>query len=128
MYAHIHTQGKGQIFTTDLALAVLMAAPRSVASWDIVVQRTGVAMFLDVREGSAAYDNHVNETAQVQFLKSQHPESAIVLISVLKPRLARVWGAQNRSFRHKFPSACRSPSHGWFCCDRTRRARVYSMD
>ena len=57
-------QGKGQIFTTDLALAVIMAAPRSVESWDIVVQRQGEAMFLDVREGSSVYDNIVNETAQ----------------------------------------------------------------
>ena len=57
-------QGKGQIFTTDLTLAVIMAAPRSVESWDIVVQRQGEAMFLDVREGSSVYDNIVNETAQ----------------------------------------------------------------
>lgn len=66
---HLHfglwaTQNKGQIFTTDVALAVLMAAPRSVASWDIIVQRSGGALFLDVREGSSVYDNIVNETAQ----------------------------------------------------------------
>ena len=57
-------QGKAHIFTTDLVLAVIMAAPRSVASWDIVVQRHGSALFLDLREGSSVYDNIVNETAQ----------------------------------------------------------------
>ena len=41
-------QGKGNIFTTDLALAVLMSAPRSVASWDIVVQRSGGCLYLGV--------------------------------------------------------------------------------
>jgi translation initiation factor 3 subunit D len=52
------------VFTTDIALAVLMAAPRSVASWDIVVQRVGPSLFLDVRDGSSLYDNIVSETAQ----------------------------------------------------------------
>ena len=41
-----------------------MAAPRSVASWDIVVQRVGPSLFLDVRDGSSLYDNIVSETAQ----------------------------------------------------------------
>jgi len=58
------SEGKGNIFTTDLALAVLMAAPRSVVSWDILVQKTGGCLYLDVREGSSVYDNNVNETAQ----------------------------------------------------------------
>jgi hypothetical protein len=63
-HTHIHTQGKGSIFTTDIALAVLMSAPRSVASWDILSQRAGGCLYLDVREGSSVFDNHVNETAQ----------------------------------------------------------------
>jgi len=58
------SEGKGSVFTTDIALAVIMAAPRSVASWDIVVQRAGSSLFLDVREGSSVYDNIVSETAQ----------------------------------------------------------------
>ena len=63
-HTHTHTQGKGSIFTTDIALAVLMSAPRSVASWDILSQRAGGCLYLDVREGSSVFDNHVNETAQ----------------------------------------------------------------
>ncbi|EKX53599.1 translation initiation factor 3, subunit D [Guillardia theta CCMP2712] len=58
------SQGKAQIFTTDIALAVLMSAPRSVISWDMVVQRAGSSIFLDIREGSSVYDTTVNETAQ----------------------------------------------------------------
>lgn len=57
------SQGKGNIFTTDIALAVLMAAPRSVNSWDLVVQRAGSSLFLDIREGSSVLDTSVNETA-----------------------------------------------------------------
>jgi translation initiation factor 3 subunit D len=59
-----HAQGKGNVFTTDLALSVIMSAPRSVASWDIVMHRAGESIYLDVREGSAAFDTIVNETAQ----------------------------------------------------------------
>lgn len=58
------SQGKAQIFTTDLALAVLMSASRSVISWDLVVQRAGSSLFIDIREGSSVYDTSVNETAQ----------------------------------------------------------------
>jgi len=31
-----HHQGKANVFTTDVALGVLMAAPRSTISWDMV--------------------------------------------------------------------------------------------
>jgi len=58
------SQGKANVFTTDTALAVLMAAPRSTISWDMVVLRQGGSIFLDVREGSSIYDTTVNETAQ----------------------------------------------------------------
>ncbi|KAJ1470139.1 eukaryotic translation initiation factor 3 subunit D, partial [Baffinella frigidus] len=56
--------GKATMFTTDVALGVLMAAPRSTISWDMVVLRAGGSIFLDIREGSSIYDTTVNETAQ----------------------------------------------------------------
>uniref|UniRef100_A0A7S0YIB3 Eukaryotic translation initiation factor 3 subunit D n=1 Tax=Hemiselmis tepida TaxID=464990 RepID=A0A7S0YIB3_9CRYP len=40
-----------------------MAAPRSVNSWDIVIQRVGGALYMDAREGCSLYETHVNETA-----------------------------------------------------------------
>ena len=42
-----------QVFATDAILSLLMCAPRSVNSWDIVMVREGEKLFLDKREGSA---------------------------------------------------------------------------
>lgn len=41
------------MFATDAILSLLMCAPRSVNSWDIVMVREGEKLFLDKREGSA---------------------------------------------------------------------------
>jgi translation initiation factor 3 subunit D len=49
----------GSIFTTDLALGALMAAPRCINSWDMIVVRKGGHMYLDVREGSSLFDTTV---------------------------------------------------------------------
>ena len=38
-----------RVFATDAILAVIMAAPRSVFSWDLVVNRVGDKLFLDKR-------------------------------------------------------------------------------
>lgn len=52
------------VFATDSILATLMCAPRSVYSWDIVVQRVGNKLFFDKRDGSQLDMLTVNETAQ----------------------------------------------------------------
>ncbi|OAY82181.1 eukaryotic translation initiation factor 3 subunit D [Ananas comosus] len=54
---------KATVFATDAILAALMCAPRSVYSWDIVVQRVGNKLFLDKRDGSQLDLLTVNETA-----------------------------------------------------------------
>ena len=38
------------MFTTDAVLSLLLAAPRSLNSWDIVVNRQGNQVFLDARD------------------------------------------------------------------------------
>eukprot|EP00741_Cyanophora_paradoxa_P008925 tig00000142_g8639.t1 len=43
---------KGQVYATDQILSILMAAPRSVYSWDLVARRVGDKLFLDKRPGS----------------------------------------------------------------------------
>ncbi|RCN37773.1 choline dehydrogenase domain protein [Ancylostoma caninum] len=43
-------QGIGNVFATDIILATLMTAPRSVYSWDIVAHRVGDKLFLDKRD------------------------------------------------------------------------------
>ncbi|KAI4224693.1 MAG: hypothetical protein L6R36_004467 [Xanthoria steineri] len=51
------------IFATDNILSMLMCAPRSVYSWDIVITRNGNKIFLDKRDGSSLDMVSVNENA-----------------------------------------------------------------
>uniref|UniRef100_A0A251S029 Eukaryotic translation initiation factor 3 subunit D n=1 Tax=Helianthus annuus TaxID=4232 RepID=A0A251S029_HELAN len=57
-------EDKATVFATDSILSTLMCAPRSVYSWDIVVQRVGNKLFFDKREGSQLDLLSVNETSQ----------------------------------------------------------------
>ncbi|KAK8869935.1 eukaryotic translation initiation factor 3 subunit D [Kwoniella newhampshirensis] len=52
-----------QIFATDSILSVLMTAPRSVNSWDIIFERRGDQVFLDKRESGPFDYITVNENA-----------------------------------------------------------------
>ncbi|XP_078431066.1 eukaryotic translation initiation factor 3 subunit D-like [Wolffia australiana] len=51
------------VFATDSILAALMCAPRSVYSWDMVVQRVGNKLFFDKRDGSQLDLPPVNESS-----------------------------------------------------------------
>lgn len=51
------------IFATDNILSMLMCAPRSVYSWDMVITRSGNKIFLDKRDGSSLDMVSVNENA-----------------------------------------------------------------
>ncbi|MCJ1298404.1 hypothetical protein MMC08_001193 [Hypocenomyce scalaris] len=51
------------IFATDNILSMLMCAPRSVYSWDIVIIRQGNKIYLDKRDGSSLDMVTVNENA-----------------------------------------------------------------
>ncbi|TPX08799.1 uncharacterized protein E0L32_009739 [Thyridium curvatum] len=51
------------IFATDSVLSMLMCAPRSVYSWDIVIARQGNKVFLDKRDNAALDMVTVNENA-----------------------------------------------------------------
>ncbi|KAL7282616.1 hypothetical protein ACG7TL_004088 [Trametes sanguinea] len=51
------------IYTTDVILAVLMCAPRSVYPWDIIVVREGNKLFFDKRDGGPFDTVTVNENA-----------------------------------------------------------------
>lgn len=57
-------EDKATVFATDTILSTLMCAPRSVYSWDIVVQRVGNKLFLDKRDGSQLDLLAVHETSQ----------------------------------------------------------------
>jgi len=46
-------EGEGNVFATDAIISLLMACPRSVYPWDIVVQRVGEnKLFFDKRDSS----------------------------------------------------------------------------
>lgn len=51
------------IFATDNILSMLMCAPRSVYSWDLVITRQGNKIYLDKRDGSSLDMISVNENA-----------------------------------------------------------------
>jgi translation initiation factor 3 subunit D len=51
------------IFATDNILSMLMCAPRSVYSWDIIIIKQGGKIFIDKREGSSLDMVTVNENA-----------------------------------------------------------------
>nr|GFB88364.1 eukaryotic translation initiation factor 3 subunit D-like [Tanacetum cinerariifolium] len=57
-------EDKAIVFATDSILSTLMCAPRSVYSWDIVIQRVGNKLFFDKRDGLQLDFLSVNETSQ----------------------------------------------------------------
>lgn len=60
---------EGNVFATDSIIATIMCAPRSVLSWDIVVQRVGDKLFFDKRDESDFDLLTVHETAiEVPFI------------------------------------------------------------
>ncbi|KAG0580305.1 hypothetical protein KC19_4G164200 [Ceratodon purpureus] len=59
----LENENVGTVFATDAILATLMCSPRSMYSWDIVVQKVGNKLFFDKRD--ASFDLlTVYETAQ----------------------------------------------------------------
>ncbi|RAL44791.1 hypothetical protein DM860_003550 [Cuscuta australis] len=57
-------EDKATVFATDTILSTLMCAPRSVYSWDIVVEKVGNKLFFDKRDGSQLDLLSVHETSQ----------------------------------------------------------------
>lgn len=56
-------EGEGNVFATDAVLAQLMAAPRSVYSWDIVIEKVNGMLFLGKRDNSTFDLVTVSETS-----------------------------------------------------------------
>jgi len=56
-------ENAGNVFATDAILAHLMASPRSVYPWDLVVQKLDDTLFFDKRDNSQFDYLTVNETA-----------------------------------------------------------------
>lgn len=56
-------EGVADVFATDTILAAIMAAPRSIYSWDLVIQKTGGIIYIDKRDSSVLDFATVSETA-----------------------------------------------------------------
>ncbi|KAF5179525.1 Eukaryotic translation initiation factor 3 subunit d [Thalictrum thalictroides] len=75
-------EDKATVFATDSILSTLMCAPRSVYSWDIVVQRVGNKLFLDKRDGSQLDLLSVNETSQEPLPEAKEDINSAYSLSV----------------------------------------------
>jgi len=68
----------GNVYATDTILAVLMAAPRSVASWDVVVTKKGDRLVFDKRPNSKldyfTVNENWNEVQQAEKDSINHPD------------------------------------------------------
>ncbi|KAI7981127.1 Eukaryotic translation initiation factor 3 subunit D, partial [Camellia lanceoleosa] len=69
-------------FATDSILSTLMCAPRSVYSWDIVIQRVGNKLFFDKRDGSQLDLLSVHETSQEPLPESKDDINSAYSLSV----------------------------------------------
>lgn len=67
---------EGNVFATDSIIATIMCAPRSVLSWDIVVQRVGDKLFFDKRDDSDFDLLTVHETA-IEIPFSDDPNNSV---------------------------------------------------
>ncbi|KAJ7542467.1 hypothetical protein O6H91_10G107900 [Diphasiastrum complanatum] len=76
------SEDKATVFVTDSILSTLMCAPRSVYSWDIVVQRVGNKLFFDKRDGSQLDLLSVNETAQEPLPEAKEDINSAYSLSV----------------------------------------------
>jgi len=61
----------GNVYATDVIIATLMTATRSVYSWDIVVQKVQGKLFFDKRENSDFDLLTVNETSTEQYFDDE---------------------------------------------------------
>lgn len=61
----------GNVYATDVIIAALMTATRSVYSWDIVVQKVQGKLFFDKRENSDFDLLTVNETSTEQYFDDE---------------------------------------------------------
>eukprot|EP00392_Amoebophrya_sp_AT5.2_P005285 g5294.t1 len=86
--------GSIEVAGTDHILACLMAAGRSVYSWDILVRKIGNKILFDKRDGAPCDFTTVNETAQEP--PSYNPEDKDSLNA--PPKLSREAARVNQNF------------------------------
>lgn len=75
-------EDKATVFATDAILSSLMCCPRSVYSWDIVIQRVGNKLFFDKRDGSQLDLLSCHETSQEALPESKDDINSAHSLSV----------------------------------------------
>ena len=88
-------ENEGNVFTTDSVLAQLMAAPRSVYSWDIVIEKTNGMLFLSQRDNSTFDLLTVSETSHEPPVASEevdeinHPHNLSIEASMINQNFSQ---------------------------------------
>jgi translation initiation factor 3 subunit D len=95
----------GNVFATDAILAHLMASPRSVYSWDIVVQKIGDSIYLDKRDNSVFDFLTVSETAHEPPISSDeideynHPQKLSIEATMINQNFSQQVLKDDTDFR-----------------------------
>ncbi|KAF7186904.1 Eukaryotic translation initiation factor 3 subunit D [Pseudocercospora fuligena] len=103
------------VFAADNILSMLMCAPRSVYSWDIILRKEGNKVFIDKREGSSLDMVTVNENAADAPLEMSEgnkdqinspgalKEEATHINNVFPPQVVQESDSMKRDMNHEHP-------------------------
>ncbi|RYG70102.1 hypothetical protein EON64_01060 [archaeon] len=102
------------VYATDAILAQLVAAPKSVYSWDIIVQKLNGMVFLDKRDDSNFDLLTVSETAQDppaggdEVEEYNHPDKLAIEASMINQNFSQQILIENDLERKKVGAGCMS--------------------
>jgi len=99
-----------RVFATDAILAVIMAAPRSSFSWDLIVNRVGNQLFIDKRADSTLDYVTCNETANdfgdEDRESINHPEKLMAESTFINQNFSQqVLSRSDKPFAYQDPSS-----------------------
>ena len=64
VFRRLAQENKADIFATEVAIAAIMTAPKSIYSWDVIIKKYQDKVFIDKRDEPNILDNlTVNETS-----------------------------------------------------------------
>jgi translation initiation factor 3 subunit D len=64
VFRKLAQENKADIFATEVAIAAVMTAPKSIYSWDVIIKKYQDKVFIDKRDEPNILDNlTVNETS-----------------------------------------------------------------
>lgn len=98
----------GNVYATDTILSVLMAATRSVNSWDIIVRKEGGVLFFDKRPDSKidflSVNENWNEILQTDKDSVNHPANLSREATVINHNFSQQVLSKDAQIKHKQPN------------------------